>query len=1191
MKTPRSRLVQYVTALTGFVLLGVVVLSASASAGTSSPTGDSAQSLSAARAGSSAALSNLARTKSGKLSPRLLRLSQSSVSTASLKAQAASVGLPFSGPGSLLRAAGGKQLVVYVRVSGSAANAGTAIEKAGASIVNVSKRYGVVTAAISPRGLQALGKLPVVAAAWEALAPMLSATCPSGAVVSEGDSQLGAASARSTYSVDGSGVTVGILSDSFDALGSASTGASAGELPGTGNTCLGQTTPVSVLEDDTSGIDEGRAMLEVVHDLAPGAALDFATAYGGLYGMADNIRALRDAGAKVIADDVTYFAEPMFQKGPIDAAIDDVTTSGVSYFSSAGNSNQVVGGHNVGSYEAPAYRPTSCPAELDALTGPYPYPDCHDFDPGAGVDGGANYTLADGGYLAIDLQWAEPWAGVGTDLDMILIDADTGDLLDYSLYSNSGASGTQVPFEYMGYYENATGASENVEVVIARYSGTAQPRLKYVIVQSDGVTSVEHNSSSGGDVVGPTIFGHNGGENTISIAAVPYNDSTTSESYTSHGPVTYYYGPADGITPAAALSSPLVLSKPDIAATDCAQTSFFYPPAVGGIFRFCGTSEAASHAAPVAALMLQRDPALAPSQVMARLKTTADAVTNGGTSDVVGSGLIDALGAVGVSTPTFSLSQSSYSISEAGPSTTITIKRTGDTSSAVSVHVATANGTATAGSDYTAVDETVSFAVGETSKTVSVPITDDVSTEGNETVSLSLSSPTGGELGWPSTATLTIVDNERSFALSAASYSVNEGGGSAPITITRSGSVAVPDSVHFATANGTAIAGSDYTTVSQDVSFAAGETSKIVSVPIADDVLTEGSETVSLSLSSPSAGAELGSPSTATLTIVDNERAFALSAASYSVSEGGGSVPITITRSGSTAVPDSVHFATANGTAIAGSDYTTVSQDVSFAAGETSKIVSVPITDDSLVEGSETVSLALSSPSAGTTLGSPSTATLTIQDNDAALAFSAATYSVKESGGLATITVTRTGLTSSAVSVHFATANGTATAGSDYTAVSQTVSFAAGESSKTVAVPITNDKLLEGNETVRLTLSSPSAGAALVSPSTATLTIINSPGKIASAKLTKTSFKSSQARKVKLVVSFSPASRKFNYLLSFKKGVKWVTVRSVKKNGNFAGTRRMTVKSLFGKKAVKRGRYRLKLTADANSRTLSFKVT
>ena len=865
MKKVSCRSAYYLSAVVGAVLFGVVTFGVPASAGTSSPAGDGRQPLFAPRTAASASLSNLALKKGGKLSSRLQQLSQPSILAASARTQATAVGLPLSGPGSLLRAAGGKQLLVYVRVSGSVASASAAIENAGATIVDASKRYGVVTVAVSASRLQALGNLSVVAGAWEALTPMRAAACPSGPVVSEGDHQLSADSARSTFGVDGSGVTVGILSDSYNALGGASTGVSAGELPGTGNPC-GETTPVNVLEDDTtSGIDEGRAMLEVVHDLAPGAALDFATADDGIFGMAANIRALRSAGARVIADDVTYLDEPMFQEGPISEAVDDVTSSGASYFSSAGNENVVVGGHNVGSYEAPAYRPTSCPAAFSGS----PYLDCHNFNPGPGVDRGADYTLANGGYLTIDLQWAQPWDGVGTDLDLFLFDATTGALLASSEDDNAI---TGEPFEITGY-QNTTGAPENVQVVIARWSGAALPRLKYVIVQSDGVTSAEYNSSGLGDVVGPTIFGHNGGQNTITAAAVPYSDSTTPESYSSHGPVTYYFGPVSGTTPAAPLSSPLVLSKPDIAATDCAQTSFFYGS--GPPYRFCGTSEAAPHAAAVAALMLQRNPALTSAQILARLQATAHAVTNGGTSDVVGAGLIDALGAVGVSstTATFSFSPASYSVSEAGSSATVTINRTGNTSSLVSVHFATANGTATAGSDYTAVSQDVSFAAGETSKTVSVPITDAHVIGGSRTVSLALSSPsTGATLTSPSTATLTIVDDDRAVAFSTSAYSVNETGGSATITINRAGPTSGSDTVHFATANGTAKAGSDYKTVSQNVSFAAGETSKTVSIPITDAHVVGGSKTASLALSSPSSGTILGSPSTATLTIVDNDK-------------------------------------------------------------------------------------------------------------------------------------------------------------------------------------------------------------------------------------------------------------------------------------------------------------------------------
>ena len=172
---------------------------------------------------------------------------------------------------------------------------------------------------------------------------------------------------------------------------------------------------------------------------------------------------------------------------------------------------------------------------------------------------------------------------------------------------------------------------------------------------------------------------------------------------------------------------------------------------------------------------------------------------------------------------------------------------------------------------------------------------------------------------------------------------------------------------------------------------------------------------------------------------------------------------------------------------------------MSWANGDTaSKTFSVPITNDNVYEGNETVNLTLSSPTGGATLGSPSTAVLTIVDNNetapvGTLQFSSATYSVNENGGSILITVTRTGGSSGAVGVSYATSNVSATAGSDYTSTSGTLSWANGNTaSKTFSIPIINDSVYgEGNETVNLTLSSPTGGATLGSPSTAVLTIID----------------------------------------------------------------------------------------------------
>ncbi|MFO0966215.1 MAG: Calx-beta domain-containing protein [Gemmataceae bacterium] len=224
--------------------------------------------------------------------------------------------------------------------------------------------------------------------------------------------------------------------------------------------------------------------------------------------------------------------------------------------------------------------------------------------------------------------------------------------------------------------------------------------------------------------------------------------------------------------------------------------------------------------------------------------------------------------------------------------------------------------------------------------------------------------------------------------------------------------------------------------------------------------------------------------------------ALQFSSATYSVNENGGATTITVTRSGGSDGSVAVNYATSNGTAAAGSDYTASSGTLTFAAGETSKTFTVPITNDALVEGAETINLTLSGPTGGATLGGQATATLTIQDDDVApqpgaLRFSASAFSVDEGQATATITVTRTGGSDGSVSVNYATSNGSATAGSDYTGASGTLTFAAGQTSKTFTVPILNDTAVEGAETVNLTLSGPTGGATLGSPAAATLTIVD----------------------------------------------------------------------------------------------------
>jgi sugar lactone lactonase YvrE len=400
-----------------------------------------------------------------------------------------------------------------------------------------------------------------------------------------------------------------------------------------------------------------------------------------------------------------------------------------------------------------------------------------------------------------------------------------------------------------------------------------------------------------------------------------------------------------------------------------------------------------------------------------------------------------------------------------------------------------------------------------------VPIQGDTTVEPDELVNLTLASPTGGAvIGSPSTATLTIVNNDGAGAagtlqFSSATYFQLEGDSGtslAAITVTRIGGTFGAVGVSYATSNGTATAGSDYTATSGTLSWANGETgTKTFTVTVQGDTTAEPDETVNLTLSSATGGATLGSPANATLTIVLDEAAPAngtlqFSAASYSAAEGNSgssTATITVTRTGGSAGAVGVSFATGNGTATAGSDYTATNGTLSWADGDTAaKTFAVTVLGDTTVEGDETVNLTLSSPTGGAGLGSPATSVLTITNDDTTpangtLQFSASFYTKAEGNSgnsTATITVTRTGGSSGAVGVSFATSNGTATAGSDYTATSGTLSWADGDTAaKTFAVTVLGDTTVEGDETVNLTLSSPTGGATLGTPTSATLTITN----------------------------------------------------------------------------------------------------
>jgi hypothetical protein len=587
----------------------------------------------------------------GRLSPVLQRLANPAVRSQPAAQRAAILDVAANGPGSLVQEQGG--VLVTVRFAGGLAARLDELRAAGARIVSSSRERQTVTLAVAPDRLAAIAAVPGVRAVWQVREPILYAegSCEGGAVISEGLGQLHVDDARDAFELRGRGITIGVLSDSFDtATGKATDAAddvASGDLPGPAGTCAEQQLPVNVLDEgpDDEG-DEGRAMLQIIHDLAPKAELAFATAFESEEGFAENIERLArpvaegGAGADVIVDDVAWFEEPFFQDGPVAVAINRVTEDGKTYLSATGNDNTFdSGGNRIASWEAPSFRDSGgCPVAVSSLSG-FNGTHCMDFNPTAGTDNTFGVTVEAGETLTVDLQWAEPWDGVVTDLDAFILSG--GSIVAASYEENAGPSGSQRPVEIL-QWENSSATSKTVQLVINRFSGLS-PRLKFIFLQG-GISAIEYPEPGGEDAAGPAIFGHAGAASAISVAAVPFNNSNVVEPYSSRGPVTHYFGPVEGVLPAAPLVTPDLIPKPDLAATDCGATTFFAFLSAG-TWRFCGTSAAAPHAAAVAGLVRQAKPSLSEQGVRDALADSAVPV-GAYPPEAAGAGLVDAFGAI-----------------------------------------------------------------------------------------------------------------------------------------------------------------------------------------------------------------------------------------------------------------------------------------------------------------------------------------------------------------------------------------------------------------------------------------------------------------------------------------------------------------------------------------------------------------
>jgi len=329
---------------------------------------------------------------------------------------------------------------------------------------------------------------------------------------------------------------------------------------------------------------------------------------------------------------------------------------------------------------------------------------------------------------------------------------------------------------------------------------------------------------------------------------------------------------------------------------------------------------------------------------------------------------------------------------------------------------------------------------------------------------------------------------------SATSYTVSEGAGTVTLTVQRTNDVDTAVKVDYATVDGTATNGLKYTAVSGTLQFAAGETNQPIVVPILNEPFIEGTKNFKVNLTNASADAVLGTRTTATVNITDNDVGLQVEFNTYQACENEAFVLIGVTRGDDGDFPVTVNFATVDGTAQAGQDYTATNGTLAFASGEKLKLVTIPILNDELKEPNKTFRIYLTN-ATGVVLGSLKTATITIVDNDPGVQFEYNKYWIRENEGLLTVKVLRgNDVDLPPFSVDYATSNLTAVAGEDYTEIKGTLAFAEGEAFKMLSVPILCNQTSKSDRQFKLTLSNPSAGVVLGTSTEATNVVLDMTG-------------------------------------------------------------------------------------------------
>ncbi|UCD30572.1 MAG: S8 family serine peptidase [Planctomycetota bacterium] len=542
------------------------------------------------------------------------------------------------------------------------------LSKAGLTVK--AKFKGLLSGTAKLSSLEAIAQNPHVTSIHPDYGARLN---NAGSAPNQADATLRAAIARGTYGVDGTGINIGVLSDSInDVIG----GTIAGDcLSGSASQVSGDLPPqVGVLDAGPGGgTDEGAGMAELIRDLCPGSHLAFHTAFNSISDFAQGIIELAGnsgcgyGGSHIICDDVIYYAEPMFQDGEIAQAIDTVVAGGVSYFSSAGNQ-------------------TDRGIDADYLETTASGHAVHDFT--GGDDPFFDVVFAQfGARITVVLQWSQPYSGTlgpGSEIDLDLyLTSSTNNWTKKIVASSTnsqGDTGTPLgdPFEIFTF---AAPNPATRYIIIRRIAGSINFRLRVVIFAQGNV------SFQSGVLGGPTVYGHSAAAGSMAVAAAYYGEVDSGgslqggpeidvESFSSKGgDLPFYFDGAGNPLPGA----PVLRFKPEITSVDGTNTSFFGSPDTDsppdGFPNFYGTSASAPHAAAIAALMLERAANLGltptPAEVYSTMRSSATDIETAGIDAFSGDGLVfadDALGAICI--PTVITEQpESQSVCEGNPVT------------------------------------------------------------------------------------------------------------------------------------------------------------------------------------------------------------------------------------------------------------------------------------------------------------------------------------------------------------------------------------------------------------------------------------------------------------------------------------------------------------------------------------------